>query len=75
MAPTAVVRPARSTDRAVTVVGAGLSASAIAGRARDAEIIEAAGGGLLPAPAAGRESAAEAILRMLDRLSLAPPAD
>lgn len=59
----------------VTVVGAGLSASAIARRARDAEIIEAAGGGVLPAPAAGRESAAEAILRMLDRLSLAPPAD
>ena len=53
----------------VTAVGAGLSASAIARQARDAEIIEAAGGGLLPSPAAGRASAAEAILRMLDRLS------
>jgi hypothetical protein len=59
----------------VTAVGAGLSASAIARRARDAEIIDAAGGGVLPAPAAGRASAAEAILRMLDRLGLAPPAD
>jgi len=53
----------------VTAVGAGISASAIARHARDAEVIEAAGGGLLPAPAAGRASAAEAILRMLDRLS------
>lgn len=53
----------------VMAVGAGPSASAIARRARDAEIIDAPGGGLLPAPAAGRARAAEAILRMLDRLS------
>lgn len=52
----------------VTAVGAGVSASAIARRARDAEIIDAAGGGVTPAPAAGRAKAAEAILRMLDRL-------
>ena len=52
----------------VTAVGAGVSASAIAKRARDADVIDAAGGGLTPAPAAGRASAAEAILRMLDRL-------
>jgi hypothetical protein len=52
----------------VTAVGPGLSASAIARRARDAEIIDAAGGGVTPASAAGRTRAAEAILRMLDRL-------
>jgi hypothetical protein len=54
----------------VTAVGAGVSASAIARRAGDAEIIDAAGGGVTPAPAAGRAKAAEAILRMLDRLRL-----
>ena len=53
----------------VTAVGAGFSAEAIARRARDAEIVAAAGGGVLPAPAAGRAQAAEAILRMLDRLN------
>lgn len=53
----------------VTAVGSGLSADAIARRARDAEIVAAAGGGVLPAPAAGRAQATEAILRMLDRLS------
>jgi hypothetical protein len=53
----------------IMAVGAGLNADAIASRARDAEIVAAAGGGVLPAPAAGRAQAAEAILRMLDRLS------
>jgi hypothetical protein len=53
----------------VMAVGAGLSADAIAGRAPDAEIVAAAGGGVLPAPAAGRAQATEAILRMLNRLS------
>jgi hypothetical protein len=52
----------------VTAVGVGPNASAIARQARDAEIIEAAGGGLLPAPEAARAKAAEAIVRMLDRL-------
>ena len=52
----------------VMAVGAGASADAIASRARDAEIVAAAGGGVLPSPAAGRARAAEAILRMLDRL-------
>jgi hypothetical protein len=52
----------------VVVVGAGFSADAIARRARDAEIVDAAGGGVIPSPAAGRAKAAEAILRVLDRL-------
>lgn len=52
----------------VTAVGSGFSVAAIAKRARDAEIIEAAGGGLLLAPEAGRVQATEAILRMLGRL-------
>jgi hypothetical protein len=53
----------------VMAVGASPSADAIASRARDSQIVAAAGGGFLPAPAAGRAQAAEAILRMLDRLS------
>jgi hypothetical protein len=52
----------------VMAIGAGVSANAIARHAQDAEIIEAAGGGVVPAPAAARAKAAEAILRMLDRL-------
>jgi hypothetical protein len=53
----------------VTAVGTGFSMEAIARRARDAEIVEAAGGGLLLAPEAGRAQAADAILRMLDGLN------
>jgi hypothetical protein len=52
----------------VTAVGSGFSVEAIARRATDAEIIEAAGGGLLLAPETGRAQAADAIARMLDRV-------
>lgn len=52
----------------VTAIGSGFGVETIARRARDAEIIEAAGGGLLLAPEAGRVQAADAIVRMLGRL-------
>lgn len=53
----------------VTAVGAGAYGEGIARRARDAEIVEVSGGGVLLAPAESRARAAEALLHMLDRIS------
>lgn len=53
----------------VTTIGAGTYGQAIARRARDAEIVEVSGGGVLLAPAESRARAAEALLHMLDRIS------
>lgn len=53
----------------VTAVGAGPYEEAIARRARDAEVVEVSGGGVLLAPAESRARAAEALLHMLDRIS------
>lgn len=53
----------------VTAVGAGRYGEAIARRAPDAEIVEVSGGGALLAPAESRARAAEALLRMIARIS------
>jgi len=60
----------RLADLAVPVaaVGTGPFVAAVATRARDAEIVAAAGNGGM-APPADRDRASEALLRMLDRVS------
>ncbi len=53
----------------VMTVGHVSIGEAIARRAQDAEVIDVMGGGALMAPAESRARAAEALLRMLDRVS------
>jgi hypothetical protein len=53
----------------VMTVGDVSTGEAIARRAQDAEVIDAMGGGAIMAPAESRARAAEALLRMLDRVS------
>jgi hypothetical protein len=71
--PPWVVRPWIDRLAALSVpvmtVGDVSTGDAIARRAQDAEVIDVMGGGAIMAPAESRARAAEALLRMLDRVS------